>query len=199
MQEVMLFPLSSIVLPEGKMRLRVFEARYKRLVVEALKGDGTFGICLFQKQASAENSELSVVGTLVKIVDFEQLDDGLLGITVTGLHRFMIRKVRTEHDGLRFAKIEPLANWPLMPLSKRGESLSQQLQQVYAQFEQLDALYDQKFFDDECWVSQRWLEILPLSNKQFDLLALELDCTVTIEYLSRALINDEQSDLDTRL
>jgi Lon protease-like protein len=111
----------------------------------------------------------------------------------------MIRKVRTEHDGLRFAKIEPLANWPLMPLSKQGASLSQQLQQVYAQFEQLDELYDQKFFDDECWVSQRWLEILPLSNKQFDLLALELDCTVTIEYLSRALINDEQSDLDTRL
>lgn len=194
MQEVMLFPLSSIVLPEGRMRLRIFESRYKRLVVEALKGDATFGICLFQKQRSIGRSELSEVGTLVKIIDFEQLDDGLLGITVTGLHRFVIAKVRTEYDGLRFAKVDLLANWPIFQLSKEGELLSQQLQQVYAQFDQLNQLYEQKFFDDECWVSQRWLEILPLSNKQFDSLALELDCRVTIKYLSKTLLNDELGD-----
>lgn len=34
MKEVMLFPLTSVVLPEGKMNLRIFEPRYKRMVKE---------------------------------------------------------------------------------------------------------------------------------------------------------------------
>ena len=190
----MLFPLSSIVLPEGKMRLRVFEARYKRLVVDALKGDGIFGICLFEKQHSPELSELSAVGTLVKIVDFEQLEDGLLGITVTGLRRFMLRRVRVEHDGLRFAKVEWLPSWDTLELSASGEVLSEQLQRVYAQFPQLDELYEQKFFDDETWVSQRWLEILPMTNKQFDTLALHVDCGATIEFLNQTLNYPDPSD-----
>tara|TARA_Y100001956_G_scaffold12620_1_gene11823 strand:- start:1373 stop:1972 length:600 start_codon:yes stop_codon:yes gene_type:complete len=194
MQEVMLFPLSSIVLPEGKMRLRVFEERYKRLVVDALKQDGLFGICLFEKQHRVEDSELSSVGTLVQIIDFEQLDDGLLGITVTGLKRFMIRRVRTEHDGLRFAKVEWLPNWQVKELCQQGETLSLKLQEVYTQFEQLNKLYDQKFFDDETWVSQRWLEILPLSNRQFDSLALELDCQSAVNYLSQTLNYESNND-----
>lgn len=194
MNEVMLFPLNSIVLPEGKMRLRVFEARYKRLVVDALKGDGQFGICLFEKQHLPENSELSAVGTLVKIIDFEQLEGGLLGITVTGIKRFMIRRVRVEHDGLRLAKVEWLPNWETIDLTEHGELLSQQLQRIYSQFPQLNDLYEQKFFDDETWVSQRWLEILPMTNKQFDRLSLHLDCTATVEFLSQTLNNPNISD-----
>ncbi|WP_159655146.1 LON peptidase substrate-binding domain-containing protein [Vibrio atypicus] len=194
MTEIMLFPLSSIVLPEGKMRLRIFEARYKRLVVEAMKNDGEFGICLFEKPLNVGDSELSSVGTLVKIVDFERLEDGLLGITVTGIKRFTLSRVRVEHDGLRVAKVVWLPNWEMKVFNKESEVLSLQLQRVYQQFPQLNELYGQKFFDDASWVSQRWLEILPLSNKQFDNLALELDCKVALDFLNDALNSSGSSD-----
>ena len=88
-----------MILPEGKMRLRIFEPRYKRLVSQAMKSDGTFGICLYDREGLASGEELSQIGTL-KITDFELLEDGLLGISVTGISKFKILRVRTEHDGL---------------------------------------------------------------------------------------------------
>lgn len=187
MSEVMLFPLSSVVLPEGKMRLRIFEPRYKRLVVEALKKDGTFGICLFDSSKAESGGELSTVGTLAKIIDFEHLDDGLLGISVTGLSKFRISSVRVEFDGLRFARTEAIPNWDVLNIEKEDEPLSHYLGQVYKQFPDLGDMYEQKFFDDASWVSQRWLEILPLHKQQFDDLTLQYDCKATMTFIKNAL------------
>ncbi|RTZ16066.1 ATP-dependent protease [Vibrio aquaticus] len=187
MSEVMLFPLSSVVLPEGKMRLRIFEPRYKRLVVEAMKKDGTFGICLFDNDNAETGTELSAVGTLAKIIDFEHLDDGLLGISVTGLSKFLIRNVRVEFDGLRFARTEALPNWEVVNIVKEDEPISHYLGKIYDQFPDLGQMYEQKFFDDASWVSQRWLEILPVHKQQFDELALQYDCKATMTFLKNAL------------
>lgn len=189
MAEVMLFPLSSIVLPEGKMRLRIFESRYKRLVSQAMRADGTFGICMFEKAKESGENELSKIGTLAQIVDFEVLDAGLLGITVTGLERFEIDRVRVEYDGLRYAKVTKLPNWQVEQLSIETESVAQHLAQVYERFPEVSNLYDQKFLDDASWVSQRWLEILPLSKGQFDHLAAARDCREAIQFLNKALFS----------
>jgi len=189
MPEIMLFPLSSVVLPEGKMRLRIFEPRYKRLVSQALKGDGTFGICLFDASLASTGQELSVVGTLAKITDFESLEDGLLGISVTGLKKFRIKRVRVEYDGLRLARVEWLPNWDVANLDPQSESISKHLGDIYRQFPDLGDLYQQRFFDDASWVSQRWLEILPITNQQFDTLAQQPDCYQAVEFLKRTLDN----------
>ncbi|MEF1289505.1 LON peptidase substrate-binding domain-containing protein [Vibrio sp. M260118] len=190
MTELMLFPLSSLVLPEGKVRLRIFEPRYKRLISQAMRADGTFGICLFEKSNAINASELSSVGTLVKIYDFEQLDDGLLGVSVVGLKKFAIKQVRVEYDGLRYSKVDWLPNWHVTELDADSEQLSHYLNRVYHQFPDIGDLYDQKFFDDASWVSQRWLEILPLTNSVFDGLAKQPDCIGTLDYLKSALASD---------
>ena len=187
MSEVMLFPLSSVVLPEGKMRLRIFEPRYKRLVSQAMKSDGTFGICLFDRDTEQEGGDLSTVGTLAKITDFELLDDGLLGISVTGLKKFKIRNVRVEPDGLRFARIEALPSWDVENLDYSDSPVSQYLDKVYEQFPHVGELYDQKFYDDASWVSQRWLEILPISKSTFDNLTEQTDCKATLNFIKKAL------------
>jgi len=187
MPEIMLFPLSSFVLPEGKMRLRIFEPRYKRLVSQAMKSDGTFGVCLFEKSEEPTGSELSKVGTLVKVIDFEQLDDGLLGISVTGLTKFEIKHVRVEFDGLRYARVKWLPSWEYSTVDKDVEPICHYLSRVYQQFPDIGDLYEQKFFDDASWVSQRWLEILPLTNQQFDSLVGKKDCTDAVNFLTKTL------------
>lgn len=187
MPEIMLFPLSSFVLPEGKMRLRIFEPRYKRLVSQAMKGDGTFGVCLFEKREEPNGSELSKIGTLVKVIDFEQLDDGLLGISVTGLTKFEIKHVRVEYDGLRYARVKWLPSWEYSSVDKDVEPICHYLNRVYQQFPDIGNLYEQKFFDDASWVSQRWLEILPLTNQQFDRLVGQKDCTGAVSFLTKTL------------
>ncbi len=92
MEEIMLFPLSSVVLPEGKMKLRIFEPRYQRMVAQCSKTGSGFGLCLFDSKSNKNANELSEFGTLVKIVDFETLSDGLLGITVVGIRRLRFAK-----------------------------------------------------------------------------------------------------------
>ncbi|WP_394127551.1 LON peptidase substrate-binding domain-containing protein [Vibrio hepatarius] len=185
MSEVMLFPLSSVVLPEGKMRLRIFEPRYKRLVSQAMQGEGTFGVCLFDSEIKGQ--ELSNVGTLAKIIDFELLEDGLLGISITGLSKFKIQSVRVEYDGLRFARIETLPSWSAEGIEANDVRITTELVRVYQQFPDLGTLYEHKFFDDASWVSQRWLELLPVSKQRFDQLTLETNCRAAVSYIKKSL------------
>ncbi|ENM5934382.1 LON peptidase substrate-binding domain-containing protein [Vibrio mimicus] len=193
MEEIMLFPLSSVVLPEGKMKLRIFEPRYQRMVAQCSKMGRGFGLCLFESKSNKNASELSEFGTLVKIVDFETLSDGLLGITVVGMRRFEILKVRVEYDGLRIATVQWLPDWPSHELLDRERFLGEQLQEVYQQFPQIGELHSLCFFDDASWVCQRWLELLPLTNAQFDVLVGQRDHHAALSFLLRTI----ESRLDT--
>lgn len=195
MQEIMLFPLSSIVLPEGKMKLRIFEPRYRRMIAECSKANSGFGVCLFDNKSPTKAHALSHLGTWVKIVDFETLDDGLLGVTVVGVKRFVIERVRSEYDGLRKATVRWLASWPTAPIADHHLLLSEQLQQIYQQFPQVGDLYSHRFFDDASWVAQRWLEILPLTKSQWEKLVDHDNCQPALSFLTQTIeIYDGCSD-----
>ncbi len=188
MNDIMLFPLTSIVLPEGKMNLRIFEPRYIRMVKECSSKNTGFGVCLVGSDGDPkEVGNVSSVGTLARIVDFEILSDGLLGITVVGEKRFHVKHVRADPDGLRHAKVEWMDNWVEPSDAFRFERLSQQLADVYEEFPQLGALYPHRFYDDPSWVTQRWLELLPLDSVLFEKLAGADDCLPALTFLRHAL------------
>ncbi|ELV8623520.1 hypothetical protein ATY35_02910 [Vibrio cidicii] len=188
MTQLMLFPLSSTVLPSGKMKLRIFEPRYKRMVKTCCEHNMTFGMCLVDR--SAGRSTLSQCGTEVKIIDFDVLPDGLLGITVQGVQRFTIEQIALEEDGLRLATVQPLLPWPQTELPDQESYLGKQLEQIYAQFPQLGELYPQRLYTDANWVTQRWLEILPLSVQQFEQFAGHADCSSGLNFLSQVVEDD---------
>lgn len=183
----MLFPLGSILMPEGKMKLRIFEPRYQRMVAQCSKTDSGFGICLYDSGADKKSNPLSHFGTWVKMVDFESLGDGLLGITVVGVKRFQIHSVRAESDGLRIAKVEWFPSWPVRQLDDKELFMAHRLQKVYRDFPQLGELYTHCFYDDASWVTQRWLELMPLTNQQFDQISQNLDCDKALSYLFNAI------------
>jgi Lon protease-like protein len=182
----MLFPLRSVVLPEGKMRLRIFEPRYKRMVTECLKGESGFGVCLISGDASAIPKNVSEIGTFVSIVDFETLDDGMLGITVSGIKKFRVVDVGADDDGLRHASVKWLEGWATEELSDENQFLGERLQDVYKKFPQIGDLYLHRFFDDAAWVSQRWLEVLPLECHHFEHLVTQPDCSTAVNFLTEA-------------
>ncbi len=188
MSEVMLFPLTSVVLPEGKMKLRIFEPRYTRMVKECSSQNMGFGVCLVGSEGDQrEVGNVCSVGTLVRIVDFERLNDGLLGITVVGEKRFNVKRVRADADGLRHAEVEWMENWAVPTGHCSFNYLSQQLAHVYEEFPQLGRLYSHRFYDDPTWVTQRWLELLPLDCSLFEQLAGAHDCVPALEFLHQAL------------
>ncbi|MGH1540137.1 MAG: LON peptidase substrate-binding domain-containing protein [Arenicella sp.] len=180
-QTVALFPLPSIVLPGGKLSLRIFEPRYIRMVTEAFRQQRQFGLCI------PEVDELSrYLGTLIDIVDFSQLEDGLLGIVVQGKQRFITSEVNVEDDGLKVAEIEWLPDWPDRP-GEVDDLLISSWRSFCSQYQEYRTLYDGIQNNNLSWHCQRWLEVLPIDVTVKKRLLLEKDCNEAYLFLSSML------------
>src|SRR5262245_42622477 len=108
-----LFPLNAVLFPEGPLKLRIFEARYVDMIGRCMRENAPFGIALINEGVEAGGNASTVqMGTSARIVDFEQLKDGLLGITAVGERCFVIDSVSQQSDGLNVAQIEWLEPEP---------------------------------------------------------------------------------------
>ena len=97
-----IFPLPEVVMfPEMNLPLHIFEDRYKQLILDCLKIDKKFGIVLEKGNNSCAN-----VGTLVEILDVENLEDGMMNIFIEGRERFEIIRFLTE-EPYYVAEIQP--------------------------------------------------------------------------------------------
>lgn len=160
-ESIALFPLSQIVLPQGRMQLRVFEPRYQRLVREAQQRP--FASALLNPYVHQQHpSRIFPVVTLVRIIDFCQLNDGLLGITIEGVERLRIVRRWQEDDQLHVAETATLPAWPSVTLNQTQQALIPALQQIYEQNPNLAELYPQPQWQHGDWLAQRWLEVLTM-------------------------------------
>ncbi|MDR9830186.1 LON peptidase substrate-binding domain-containing protein [Vibrio sp. FNV 38] len=187
MSDIMLFPLRSVLFPCGVLKLRIFEPRYLRMVTECFRNNEGFGLCMIDEDGAPPPLNISSHGTYVKIVDFEELKDGMLGITVRGDRAFEIRQVSNDRDGLRRAKVHWTPAWPKAVIDAEFEYIRDHLRLVYQQFPQISQMYDSCHFDDAVWVSQRWLELLPLKVSHFDFLALQGNSDEALMFLTQAI------------
>ena len=100
------FPLGLVVLPGTIQTLQIFEPRYLSMVKNCMKTDTGFVITLSTNNQSGES--LMSQGTFVEIIDFNQLPNGLLGITVKGCQKVSIKSVEQLESGLHYARISPI-------------------------------------------------------------------------------------------
>jgi Lon protease-like protein len=187
MDVISLIPLSSIVLPNGKINVRIFESRYLRMLRECYRYDTGFGICLINDNKVNYSRCISRFGTLVEVVDFGQLENGFLVITVVGRQRFRILRSWSESDGLRKAEIERLENWHCQSLQEDNVDISIHLDWVYHQFPQIGELYPTRYLHDASWVSQRWLELLPLDITMYEELIGQDNCLAATRFITMTL------------
>ena len=91
---VPLFPLRIVLFPAGQHDLQIFERRYIDMVTDCLKSGTPFGICSIEAGTEARTADsqqsVSRIGTLARIIDWNQLDNGLLGITIEGTTKFRV-------------------------------------------------------------------------------------------------------------
>jgi len=102
-----LFPLEQPVFPGLRLDLQIFEQRYLKLVRSSMREDSEFGICAIRDGFEVGSRTPSVYdcGARVKIVDWNQLSNGLLGITVEAGERFWIEGKEVDPDGLLRSEI----------------------------------------------------------------------------------------------
>lgn len=110
MTEIPLFPLSAALMPYGHMPLQIFEQRYLDMVANCMRSGTGFGVVWLRKgsEASAmgiDTPDIGDYGTHARITDFDQLPNGLLGITIRGEARFDVAEVWREPSGLVCANV----------------------------------------------------------------------------------------------
>ena len=101
------FPLGLVVLPGTIQTLQIFEPRYISMVKDCMNSESGFVITLSNDNVSGES--FMSQGTFVDIIDFNQLPNGLLGITVKGREKVSIKSIEQVESGLHYASISPIA------------------------------------------------------------------------------------------
>jgi Lon protease-like protein len=190
-----LFPLHTVLFPGGPLRLRIFEPRYLDMVSRCMREDSGFGVALIVAGSEAGGSAQTVeIGTLARIVDFEQLEDGLLGITARGERRFRIVHVHQESDGLNVCQVEWRDDEPRCELSPQHAVFAELLRRAV---EQIGPAYGEitPAYEDATWVGMRLAEILPLAPiERQELLELNDGAERLLWLQSRLNIQDSRDE-----
>jgi uncharacterized protein len=172
-EDIALFPLSTVLFPGGRLPLRIFEQRYMDMAKACLRDDRPFGVCLILEGKEVGAPALPAeVGCLAHISSWEMPQLGVLQVVAVGHKRFRIAQRRLQPDGLQRARLEvlePETDGPIPADCTRCVALLERV------MEQAPALFDHPpRLDSSAWVSARLAEALPLPNAAKQAL-LELD------------------------
>ncbi|MDY7566629.1 LON peptidase substrate-binding domain-containing protein [Pseudomonas sp. RTC3] len=120
-----LFPLNAVLFPGCMLDLQLFEARYLDMVSRGMKqGEGFGVVCILDGEEVGQAPEgYALVGCEALVRDFQQQDNGLLGIRVEGGRRFRVVSTQVQRDQLIMADVEWLDELPERPLQEADADL----------------------------------------------------------------------------
>jgi uncharacterized protein len=88
-----MFPLSTVLFPHAWLPLHVFEERYRTLMTDCLDQTGEFGVVLIARGSEVGGGDERVdVGTVARITDLSELEDGRMMVTAQGVRRLRVRR-----------------------------------------------------------------------------------------------------------
>jgi Lon protease-like protein len=171
-----LFPLKTVLFPEGILPLKVFETRYIDMVRDCMKQNSPFGVVLIKSgQEVGTAAEPETVGCLAHITDWDMENLGVMTLLTKGGERFRIIETRILADQRLEARIEMLEADKSTTISDVHVACASALKSV---IENIDAKgraeHGNDFvspfsqppqLDSASWVANRWCEILPIPLK----------------------------------
>ena len=165
--DIPLFPLHTVLFPDGYLKLRIFEQRYIDMVRECSLKACCFGVCLINNPEDSNRPANHMrVGTTAEIYDFSTLDDGLLGISAHGRQKFIIQKTRMRDNGLLMAEVETLDEPGPVDLPDEFSVLSLITGRFMEQVGNNYPSFQPQYLQDANWVAYRLAELLPLGNNE---------------------------------
>lgn len=168
-----LFPLASVLFPDGVLALRVFEVRYLDMVRKCHQTGAPFGVVSLTqgnevRRAGAPDEQFHDVGTLAVIEQLASPQPGLITLVCKGTERFRITQRNHLVHGLWIASVSQLDRDLSIPipedLKKTATALTQVLHTLHARdaLNPATALPTAEQLDDCGWVANRWCELLPV-------------------------------------
>jgi len=184
LQSLPLFPLGTVLFPEGLLPLRIFEVRYLDMIGRCHKNDTPFGIVALTRGSEVRQIESNPqapptgdafaqeafhdVGTLATISTLERPQAGLMVIQCTGTQRFRITRQEKLRHGLWTGDVELLPRdvdvavpADLKPAARALSRVIESLREQGIDSDQLP--FGEPYRLDACgWVANRWCELLQL-------------------------------------
>jgi len=157
-----IFPLNTVLFPDGLLPLRVFETRYMDMTRDCLKQDRPFGVCLIREGAEVGAPAVpETVGCLARITDWDMQQQGVLGLKTRGGQRFRIVSSSVGSQGLISAETELIPPEPKIRVPREYDGCTQLLRMLVS--DQGNAIFAEPHaFDDAAWVGYRLADILPV-------------------------------------
>ena len=105
-----IFPIGIVALPGTIQNLQIFEPRYLNMVKDCMENNHGFVITFQKKLTNKNDYDISKQGAFVEIIDFNNLPNGLLGITVKAINKVTIKNIIQLEDGLNVAETYPIVD-----------------------------------------------------------------------------------------
>lgn len=93
-----LFPLNTVLFPQARLPLHIFEPRYREMIARCLDDDLAFGVLLIKAGVEVGGPAIPyAVGTIAQITDLTRLPDGRMNLTALGVTRFQLLEQFDTH------------------------------------------------------------------------------------------------------
>lgn len=177
-----LFPLGTVLFPDGVLPLQVFEVRYLDMMRKCIDSGSPFGVVLLTQGSEVRtpggDEQFEQYGTLATVQEILETSPGLLKVMCRGAARFHIVSSERRPNGLWTAEVELLENDHTVPIPSELQGAADALDRV---LESLGDIPEERWpllppfqLDDCGWVANRWCDLLPLPAAQKQML-LTLD------------------------
>lgn len=179
-----LFPLTTVLFPQGVLNLQIFEVRYLDLMKKCLRDNTPFGVVSLlggnEVRRPDEKIQLAKIGTLVNIEKHEFVTPTLIEISTVGSQRFKLLNAMQEKNGLWMGEIQTLPADPVVEIPDYLQGSANALARLINSIDENEIAEEQLPFRKpyklmDCgWVANRWCELLPLDKPtKLQLLALD--------------------------
>lgn len=179
-----LFPLTTVLFPQGVLNLQIFEVRYLDLMKKCLRDNTPFGVVSLldgnEVRRPDEKIQLAKIGTLVDIEKHEFVTPTLIEISTVGSQRFKLLNATQEKNGLWMGEIQTLPADPVVEIPDYLQGSANALARLINSIDENEIAEEQLPFRKpyklmDCgWVANRWCELLPLDKPtKLQLLALD--------------------------
>jgi Lon protease-like protein len=203
-RKIPLFPLGTVLFPDGVIALKIFEARYLDMIKQCLRDKTEFGVVSIIKNSEVDDQgsppTFSNIGTLALIEDFDPVQPALYMTKSFGTQRFKLLSSTQQDNGLWVGEIELLDKDPLIPVPQEHQGVAKLLDEIISviQSEDLlgDAPFKKPFKTDDCgWVSNRLAELLPISLAQKNHLLAQTNPRIRLDLITEIIEDDDLRNL----
>ncbi|MEJ6005681.1 LON peptidase substrate-binding domain-containing protein [Paucibacter sp. AS339] len=177
-----MFPLQSVLFPDGYLQLQIFEPRYLDMVARCHKAGSPFGVVSLlegaevrrldpQAEGGFVRERFNPVGTLAHIESMERPQSGLLHLRCRGGQRFRLTSSHCLPHGLWMGEGELLVEDAAVGVPADLQPAAELLRTLLHNLEQGAAAADLPLqppyhWADCGWLSNRWSELLPLRAEE---------------------------------